>query len=95
MHIAGLLSTWLKHHPSLLQGVLPMILGGLSQPNLAPSAALAFRDVCVECASQLSGVADQLIPHCQVGGCGYGCGYFSVGYHWLWKWVRLEVGLYH
>ena len=44
-----------------------MILGGLAQPDLAPSAALAFRDVCTECAGQLSGVADQLVPHCQVG----------------------------
>lgn len=51
----------------LLQAVLPMILGALTQPNLAPSAALAFRDVCGECAKQLTPYVVQLIPACEVG----------------------------
>ena len=67
---AGFLSVWFKHHPSLLQGVIPMILGGLGQPALAASACMAFRDVCMECATPLSAVADQLVLHCQVSGCG-------------------------
>jgi hypothetical protein len=45
---------------------LPMILSALSQPSLAPSAALAFRDLCGECAEMLVPVAVQLIPACQV-----------------------------
>ena len=43
-----------------------MILNALSQPGLAPSAALAFRDLCGECAEMLVPVAVQLIPACQV-----------------------------
>ena len=51
----------------LLQAVLPMILGALTEPKLAPIAALTFRDVCGECAEQLSPFVVQLIPACQVG----------------------------
>ena len=43
-----------------------MILNALVQPDLAPSAALAFRDVCGECSEQLSPLVVQLIPACQV-----------------------------
>ena len=43
-----------------------MVLNALSQPNLAPNAALAFRDLCIECAEMLVPVAVQLIPACQV-----------------------------
>lgn len=53
---------------NLLQAVLPMILRALVEPDLAPSAALAFRDVCGECAEQLAPLAVQLIPACQVRG---------------------------
>ena len=63
----GYLSSWFRHHVDLLQAVLPMILNALSQPSLAPSAALAFRDLCGECAEMLVPVAVQLIPACQVG----------------------------
>ena len=62
----GLLSNWFKRHLSLLQAVLPMILQSLMQPELASCAALAFKDVCGDCANELSTVATQLIPHCQV-----------------------------
>ena len=50
-----------------------MILDALSQPSLAPSAALAFRDLCGECAEMLVPVAVQLIPACQVGIRNYDC----------------------
>ena len=43
-----------------------MILDALGQPSLAPSAALAFRDVCGDCASELAPVVVQIIPACQV-----------------------------
>jgi len=65
--IPGCLCGWFKDHVKLLQAVLPMILDALRQPSLAPSAALAFRDVCGDCASQLVPVVTQLIPVCQVG----------------------------
>ena len=61
----GYLSSWFRHHVDLLQAVLPMILNALSQPGLAPSAALAFRDLCGECAEMLLTLAVQLIPACQ------------------------------
>ncbi len=62
----GCLSSWFKDHVDLLQAVLPMILDALSQPSLAPNAALAFRDVCGECAAELAPVVLQIVPVCKV-----------------------------
>lgn len=64
--VPGCLSSWFRAHPDLLQAVLPIILDGLSNASLATSAALAFRDVCAECAEQLAPVVMQIIPSCQV-----------------------------
>jgi len=68
-YFIGLLSSWFKRHLSLLQGVLPIILESLTRPSLASCAALAFKDVCGECSNELSTIASQLIPHCQVKKC--------------------------
>ena len=57
---------WFRSHTDLLRAVLPMILEGLTRPHLAPSAALAFRDVCGECAEQLTPFVLQLVLACQV-----------------------------
>ena len=64
--LQGCLSSWFRAHPDLLQAVLPIILDGLSNVNLASSAALAFRDVCGECAENLAPAVMQIIPACQV-----------------------------
>lgn len=63
---AGCLSVWFRSHPDLLQAVLPVILDGLTSASLATNAALAFRDICAECADQLAPVVIQIIPACQV-----------------------------
>lgn len=62
----GCLAVWFRGHSDLLQAVLPVILNGLTNPRLATSAALAFRDVCGECAELLAPVVMQIIPTCQV-----------------------------
>lgn len=49
-----------------MQAVLPIILDGLTNASQASSAALAFRDVCGECAEHLAPVVMQIIPACQV-----------------------------
>ena len=64
--LQGCLSNWFRAHPDLLQVVLPIILDGLTNPGLASSAALAFRDVCGDCAEHLAPAVMQIIPVCQV-----------------------------
>ena len=64
--LQGCLSSWFRAHPDLLQAVLPIILDGLTNVSLASSAALAFRDVCGECAEHLAPAVMQIIPACQV-----------------------------
>jgi hypothetical protein len=67
LNLLGCLSSWFRAHPDLLQAVLPIILDGLTNVSLASSAALAFRDVCGECAEHLAPAVMQIIPACQAG----------------------------
>ena len=43
-----------------------MILDSLSEPSLAASASLAFRDICKDCSHLLAPYVVQVIPSCQV-----------------------------
>ena len=43
-----------------------MMLSSLKDPAIAPIAALAFQDVCEDCAEQLSCFSGQLMTACRV-----------------------------
>jgi hypothetical protein len=63
--VVGAYSEWLAGHPELLRCILPLLMSGLSNPELAPAAAIALRDVGEVCGEQLTGLLDQLVPICQ------------------------------
>jgi hypothetical protein len=63
--LIGAYSEWLAGHPELLRCILPLLMSGLSNPELAPAAAIALRDVGEVCGEQLTGLLDQLVPICQ------------------------------
>jgi len=62
----GSLGNWLKGQPNILRDIIPMMLAALKEPAIAPIAALAFQDVCEDCAEQLSHFSDQLMTACRV-----------------------------
>ena len=63
---AGSYSEWLSIHEELLQGVLCLLLSGLSDREVAPAAAIALRDVGEVCGKQLTCRLPELLPICQV-----------------------------
>ena len=62
----GSLGNWLKGQPNILRDVVPMMLTALKEPAIAPIAALAFQDVCEDCAEQLSCFSGHLMTACRV-----------------------------
>ena len=62
----GSLGNWLRGQPNILKDVVPMMLSSLKDPAVAPIAALAFQDVCEDCAEQLSCFSSHLMTACKV-----------------------------
>ena len=62
----GSFSSWLSHQPALLPSVVQSVFSALADPDLALLAAIAFRDICEECAEQLLSYINQLLPACEV-----------------------------
>lgn len=64
--MVGSYSEWLKCHPDHLRSVLPVLLGGLSQEQLASASTQALRGVCEECVQDLEpGTLMEILSHCQ------------------------------
>ncbi|XP_015761531.1 PREDICTED: importin-13-like [Acropora digitifera] len=68
---AGSYSEWLKCHPDHLRSVLPVLLGGLSQEQLASASTQALRDICEECVQDMEpSILLEILSHCQAALCG-------------------------
>ena len=68
VRFSGSYSEWLKSHPDHLRSVLPTLLGGLSQENLASASTQALRGICEECVQDLEpSTLGEILTHCQVG----------------------------
>ena len=63
----GSFSSWLSRQPALLLPVVHSVFSALADPDLAPLASIAFRDICEECSKQLLSYISQLLPACEVG----------------------------
>ncbi|EDO48216.1 predicted protein [Nematostella vectensis] len=64
--MVGSYSEWLKCHPDQLRTVLPVLLGGLSQADLASASTQALRGICEECVQDLdTDVQQTILTHCQ------------------------------
>ncbi|KAK2556661.1 Importin-13 [Acropora cervicornis] len=69
--MVGSYSEWLKCHPDHLRSVLPVLLGGLSQEQLASASTQALRDICEECVQDMEpSILLEILSHCQTALCG-------------------------
>lgn len=69
--MVGSYSEWLKCHPDHLRSVLPVLLGGLSQEQLASASTQALRDICEECVQDMEpSILLEILSHCQAALCG-------------------------
>ncbi|XP_065904162.1 importin-13-like [Dysidea avara] len=65
LSLLGSMGTWLRNQPTFLRDIIPMVLGALKEPSVAPIAALTFKDICDDCAEQLSCFSEQLMSACR------------------------------
>ena len=76
---SGSMGNWLRNQPTFLRDIIPMVLGALKEPSVAPIAALTFKDICDDCAEQLSCFSEQLMSACRVS--VFDCGILVVLCH--------------
>lgn len=61
----GAYSEWLSDHPETLDNVIPLIISGLSNSEVAPNTTLALKDVSRNCQKYLQPYADHLLMACE------------------------------
>eukprot|EP00116_Pleurobrachia_bachei_P000799 sb/3461061/ len=52
--LCGAYSEWLRNHTDQLLPAVRVLLASVNDPNLSPSAVMAFRDLCIECTDVLA-----------------------------------------
>ncbi|XP_030630632.1 importin-13 [Chanos chanos] len=65
MFTIGSLAEWLADHPIMLGSVVPVVLRGLSNPELSVSCVSALKRICRECRHDLHSHADDIITASQ------------------------------
>ncbi|XP_053739702.1 importin-13-like [Synchiropus splendidus] len=61
MYTIGSLAEWLSDHPVMLGSMLPMVLQGLSKPELSVSSISTLKRICRECRPDLSPYAQNIL----------------------------------
>ncbi|KAF5307676.1 hypothetical protein FQR65_LT06731 [Abscondita terminalis] len=61
----GAYSEWLSDHPETLDNVIPLIISGLGNTEVAPNTTLALKDVSRNCQKYLQPYADHLLMACE------------------------------
>lgn len=65
-YLAGSYSEWIADHPDMLSNVIPLVISGLSNPDVSPSATMALKDITQNCQKYLQPYGDVIIIACQV-----------------------------
>lgn len=58
-------SEWITDHSDLLGNVVPLVVAGISNPDVCPSATMALKDLTQNCQKLLRPYADHIIISCQ------------------------------
>ncbi|KAF2883130.1 hypothetical protein ILUMI_23047 [Ignelater luminosus] len=61
----GAYSEWLTDHPEAIDNIIPLLISGLSNPEVAPNATMALKDVSQNCQKYLAPYAEHLLMACQ------------------------------
>ncbi|XP_064626443.1 importin-13-like isoform X2 [Lineus longissimus] len=61
----GAYAEWMNFHAPLLGGVLPLLLQGLNNSEMAMSATMALKDITRECQDHIAGYANQILTASQ------------------------------
>lgn len=61
----GAYAEWLSSHPVYLGHVLPVLLFGLSNPEAAPAATMALKDITRDCQKGIRSYSESLLQGCE------------------------------
>ena len=61
----GAYAEWLSAHPAYLGHVLPILIFGLSNPEAAPAATMALKDITRDCQMGIRPYAETLLQACE------------------------------
>ncbi|CAG9760659.1 unnamed protein product [Ceutorhynchus assimilis] len=61
LETVGAYSEWLTDHPDLLENVFPLVIAGLTDPDVATSATMALKDITQTCHKFLLPYADHIL----------------------------------
>ncbi|XP_018334256.1 importin-13 isoform X2 [Agrilus planipennis] len=62
----GAYSEWISERPELISNIIPLILMGLNESEVAANATMALKDVTQNCQKFLCPYAEQILQTCQV-----------------------------
>lgn len=62
----GAYSEWLADHPEVINNIIPMIISGLGNADVASNASMALKDIAHNCKKYLYPYAEHLLVACQV-----------------------------
>lgn len=62
----GAYAEWLSEHPEMLENIVVFLTSGLGNPEVAPSATMALKDITHNCQRYLGPFASHILHACQV-----------------------------
>ncbi|XP_074641509.1 importin-13-like [Tubulanus polymorphus] len=65
LQLIGAYSEWLNFHPDILASVIPLLLQGLNNTDLAHNASVALRDITRECREHMGPYVQQILSASQ------------------------------
>lgn len=67
LECVGSYSEWLADHPNMLCKVVPLVITGLTNPEVSPAATMALKDLTHNCQKFLLPYAEEILIACQNG----------------------------
>ncbi|XP_022101728.1 importin-13-like isoform X1 [Acanthaster planci] len=61
LYMLGAYSEWLADAPEALRSVIPVLLTGLNDPELAAPATMSLKDICCECRKEIKPYAETIL----------------------------------
>lgn len=61
LEAVGAYSEWLADHPETLENVVPLVIAGISNPDVSPSATMALKDLTHNCQKYLHQYAEHIL----------------------------------
>ncbi|XP_017777342.1 PREDICTED: importin-13 [Nicrophorus vespilloides] len=65
LECVGAYSEWMTDHPDVITNVIPLVISGLSNPEVTPSATMALKDLTHNCQKHLEPYTDHILASCQ------------------------------